>query len=65
MYPGSPGGVVYAVYPPGETRVGDEEEASVSDTEENKALVRRFFEEQTKGDLAAVGDDGSRIRRSS
>ncbi len=27
----------------GETRVDEEEEASVSDTEENKALVRRFF----------------------
>ena len=32
-----------------------EEEAPVSEVEEkNKALVRRFFEVQTKGDLAAV-----------
>jgi predicted ester cyclase len=38
----------------GETRVDEEEEASVSDTEENKALVRRFFEAQNRGDLAAV-----------
>ncbi len=38
----------------GETRVDEEEEASASDTEENKALVRRFFEAQNRGDLAAV-----------
>ncbi len=38
----------------GEPRVDEEREASVSDTEENKALVRRFFEAQNRGDLAAV-----------
>jgi predicted ester cyclase len=35
------------------TRVGKEEEAPVS-VKENKALVRRFFEAQAKGDLAAL-----------
>ena len=38
----------------GETRVGEEEEAPVSAIEENKALVRRFFEAQNRGDLAAT-----------
>jgi serine phosphatase RsbU (regulator of sigma subunit)/predicted ester cyclase len=37
----------------GETSVGKEEQAPVS-VEENKALVRRFFEAQAKGDLDAV-----------
>ena len=56
--PGSLGGIMFgACMVPirrGVTRVDEEEEASVSDTEENKALVRRFFEAQNRGDLAAV-----------
>jgi hypothetical protein len=35
------------------TRVG-KEKASVSDTEENEVLVRRLFDAQTTGDLAAL-----------
>ncbi len=46
----------------GETRVEEEEEASVSDTEENKALVRRFFEAQSRGDLAAAVEGGPQTR---
>ena len=43
--------------PPGwrEMRVG-REEASVSDTEQNKALVRRFLEAAAKGDLDTLGE---------
>jgi hypothetical protein len=37
-----------------EPRVDEAEEASVSAIEENKALVRRFFEAQNRGDLAAA-----------
>jgi serine phosphatase RsbU (regulator of sigma subunit)/predicted ester cyclase len=40
-----------------ETLVGKEEEAPVSESEEkNKALVRRFYEAQAKGDLDTVGE---------
>jgi hypothetical protein len=38
----------------GETSVGKEEEQAPVSVEENKALVRRFFEAQAKGDLDAV-----------
>jgi ketosteroid isomerase-like protein len=41
----------------GETRVGKEEEAHVSASEEkNKALVRHFLEAQAKGDLQTLDD---------
>jgi steroid delta-isomerase-like uncharacterized protein len=37
------------------TRVGkEEEEAAVSSAEENKAIVRRFYEALTKGDLDTI-----------
>jgi ketosteroid isomerase-like protein len=37
-----------------ETRVGKEEEAPMSKAEENKALVRHFFEARGKTDLEAL-----------
>src|SRR5215218_2269093 len=41
--------------PIGETRAGKEEEAPVSEAaEKNKALVRRLYDAQTKGDLYAM-----------
>jgi serine phosphatase RsbU (regulator of sigma subunit)/predicted ester cyclase len=40
---------------PEETRVGKEEQAAVSsEADQNKALVRRFYEAQAKGDLDTV-----------
>lgn len=46
----------------GETRVDEEEEASVSAIEENKALVRRFFEAKNRGYLAAAVEGGPQTR---
>jgi predicted ester cyclase len=49
------GGIMHRVDPlAGETSVGKEEEQAPVSVEENKALVRRFFEAQAKGDLDAV-----------
>jgi serine phosphatase RsbU (regulator of sigma subunit)/predicted ester cyclase len=49
------GGIMSGVYPlAGETSVGKEEEQAPVSIEDNKALVRRFFEAQAKGDLDAV-----------
>jgi len=45
------------VDPPKETQGGKEEQAAVSSVaEQNKALVRRFYEAQMKGDLDTVGE---------
>jgi predicted ester cyclase len=42
---------------PEETQGGKEEQAAVSsEAEQNKALVRRFYEAQAKGDLDTVGE---------
>jgi serine phosphatase RsbU (regulator of sigma subunit) len=50
-----PDGIMNGVDPlAGETSVGKEEEQAPMSVEENKALVRRFFEAQAKGDLDAV-----------
>jgi ketosteroid isomerase-like protein len=38
------------------TRVGKEEEASVSSAEENRALARRFIEARVEGDLDALDE---------
>jgi hypothetical protein len=39
-----------------ETRVGKEEEASVSSAEENRVLARRFIEARVEGDLDALDE---------
>jgi serine phosphatase RsbU (regulator of sigma subunit)/predicted ester cyclase len=47
----------HGVDPPKETQVDKEEQAAVSSVaEQNKALVRRFYEAQAKGDLDTVGE---------
>jgi ketosteroid isomerase-like protein len=38
----------------GQSRVDNEEEALMTAEENNKALVRRFFEAQERGDLDAI-----------
>src|SRR5829696_5425869 len=50
-----PGGIMDVADPLEKTRVGSEEDAPVS-AEEKKALVRRFFEAQAKGDLDALDE---------
>src|SRR5215203_523789 len=50
-----PGGIMDVADPLEKTRVGSEEDAPVSG-EEKKALVRRFFEAQAKGDLDALDE---------
>src|SRR5215203_5534213 len=55
MRGGPPGGIILMVSTPRrETRVGKEEEAPMSKAEEDKALVRRFFEARVKPDLDAL-----------
>jgi predicted ester cyclase len=53
-----PNGIMLMVSTVGEVRVGkEEEEATLSDAQEkNKAIVRRFLEEQFKGDLDIIDE---------
>jgi len=52
-----PGGIMLMVQPSRLTWVGNEEEAPVSEVEENKGLVRRYYEEVwSKGNVAAVDE---------
>jgi hypothetical protein len=46
------------------TRVGKEEEASVSSAEENRALARRFIEARVEGDLDALDEMLERVMNS-
>jgi predicted ester cyclase len=52
-----PGGIMLMVPTFGETGVGKEEEAPVWEAQEkNKALVRRYLEEQAKGNIAIIDE---------